>query len=502
MLQDEWGRKPHVELVAPDGAAFSVSLSPGSEPGTATFGLEDAEIPDGTVLRASWPEKVAITYGQDFRDVLSGEGVVQDGQISITLSHQSPFVLLESSVLGVKSFEWVPFAFPFRRDAYDFPRDGELLLMVPEGEYGVVCRDGAALRTVVASVNEPGVCARVSAPADWFSFASAVQAETVDTRNLSTGSGYQPGEYSGITPLADGRYALVHNSAKGGGIYLADIRFNGGRVASASIEAAPGTTESTLVRDPEGIAFVPRTGTLWVSGEKDQQILEYDLEGRPTGRSMRVPQGFAAADLATGNGFEALSYSAGTGRMWTVTEEPLKADADWFPAGENRRMLRLLAFDEPTCAPVLSRFYAMDAPTQSPASGDTYVHGVSDLLALDDGTLLVMEREVYVPAYKSGDRASMLSMLVSAVTQTKLYIVDTSGTEAILPKVLVKSFETRFPGALSLLMGSDPVLANFEGMCLGPVVDGHPTVLLVNDSEKGRGNSYARLQDYLKVIRF
>ena len=74
--------------------------------------------------------------------------------------------------------------------------------------------------------------------------------------------------------------------------------------------------------------------------------------------------------------------------------------------------------------------------------------------------------------------------------------------EALLSKVLVGSFYTRFPGPLSLLMGADPQLANFEGMCLGPMVDGHPTVLLVNDSEKGKGNSYARLQDYVRVMLF
>ena len=37
---------------------------------------------------------------------------------------------------------------------------------------------------------------------------------------------------------------------------------------------------------------------------------------------------------------------------------------------------------------------------------------------------------------------------------------------------------------------------------LKEVVDGHLTVLLVNDSEKGKGNSYARLQDYVRVLLF
>ena len=166
-------------------------------------------------------------------------------------------------------------------------------------------------------------------------------------------------------------------------------------------------------------------------------------------------------------------------------------------------MLRLQALDGNTLAPKKQRFYAMDAPQYKPALADTYIHGVAELLAMDDGTLLVLEREVYVPSYDSANKASMLSMIANAMAKVKLYLVDpTSSKEALLSKVLVGSFYTRFPGPLSLLAGADPQLANFEGMCLGPVVDSHPTVLLVNDSERGKGNSYARLQDYIRVMLF
>ena len=43
--------------------------------------------------------------------------------------------------------------------------------------------------------------------------------------------------------------------------------------------------------------------------------------------------------------------------------------------------------------------------------------------------------------------------------------------------------------------------ANYEGMCLGPKLnDGRQTLILINDSQTGAGNSLYRLKDYIKII--
>ena len=43
--------------------------------------------------------------------------------------------------------------------------------------------------------------------------------------------------------------------------------------------------------------------------------------------------------------------------------------------------------------------------------------------------------------------------------------------------------------------------ANYEGMCLGPKLnDGRQTLILINDSQAGAGNSLYRLKDYIKII--
>ena len=499
VVQDVWSRDMLLEL---HGGTSVRPLMVRDGFGTPDGELVlDSRLPEGETFTALLGQE--FTYGwKDPVDVLSGEGIVRDGVLDITLTRNSAYLLIDAAFPRV---ELEPFYSTYERETVDIPKGGLLVMLPPSSqELAAFFRDSSGVRSVVLEAGPAGTCWTVPVlPEPWYALPSTLQATTLHTKNLSTGTGYVPGEYSGITPLPDGRYAMVHNGAKGGGIYLADLSFSGGRVTSARIEAAPGTTEATNVRDPEGITYMPSSNTIWVSGEKDQKILEYDLQGYPTGRSMAVPSDFLPFELSTGNGFEALSYASATDLMWTVTEEPLKRDVDWYPAGEGRRMLRLLAFDGQSLAPVMERFYAMDVPLHQPSSGDTYVHGVSDLLALDDGTVLVLEREVYVPSYNASDTSSMLSMLSAAISRVKLYLIDPgSSREALLSKVLVGSFYTRFPGPLSLLMGADPQLANFEGMCLGPTIDGHATVLLVNDSEKGKGNSYARLQDYVRVMLF
>ena len=62
-------------------------------------------------------------------------------------------------------------------------------------------------------------------------------------------------------------------------------------------------------RDEEGICYFPESSTLFISGEEDQQILEYDTLGQPTGRKLDVPAMFGRSYIQPNRGFEALTYS-------------------------------------------------------------------------------------------------------------------------------------------------------------------------------------------------
>ena len=321
------------------------------------------------------------------------------------------------------------------------------------------------------------------------------------------------GQYSGIAYMGGTRYAVVHDRLSGGGLVLLDISIaDDGSVTyvSSSVpEATSGSAISGL--DNEDVAFIPSVfprskigassdvlntarefvpGTLYICSEKEQTISEYTLDGYPTGRSLEVPELFAKGRIRSNNGFEALTYNVVTGRFWTTTERPLVADEDQaFRDSLDARgpVLRLQSFSY-NLSGAESFFYEMDLPSKTDAEAKAaraYVHGVSAIAALDDGSLLVLEREVFVP------NGGTLAMMLGAFSRIKIYRVEPKGEAGgrILEKNLFVSFIT---ASLNL--------ANFEGMCIGPdLPGGWHTLVMIADSQGGQGGKIA---EYIKVITF
>ena len=284
-----------------------------------------------------------------------------------------------------------------------------------------------------------------------------------------------PGEYSGITHISGNRYAVVDDNRKGGGIVFFSIPIGpDGSVGNVAFKPADGTVAGGKSQDSEGIAFIPSTGMLYVSNEK-QEIREFDLAGRETGKALRIPDDLSIKHIESNRGFEALTYNDATGLVWTTTEAPLKKDT-FLP-----RILRLQSFGKDG-QPGERFLYQTGEPSRSSAGTQAYVFGVPALAALDDGRILVLEREVYVPKGRFWDK------LTGSFSKTDLYLVDpVHDTAGILRKTRLCSFRT---GALDL--------ANFEGMCLGPALpDGQRCLVLIADSQGGSGGL---TQEYVKVI--
>ena len=302
----------------------------------------------------------------------------------------------------------------------------------------------------------------------------------VSQKRAFTASDVAAGQYSGISWIGGNRYAVVHDKLKGGGIVFYEIALdNDGTVTSVTMSVAPGTESSTTAsQDNEGVAYVPESGTLFVSSEKNQQIREYDLDGNPTGRAMTIPADMAKAGIQSNKGFESLTYNAATGLFWTTTEDALKKDTSL------ERLLRLQSFGQ-DLKPGARYFYRMDAPSKSASEASaakSYVYGVPALAALDDGRLLVLEREVYVP------NGGTMDMLFNSFGKAKIYAVNPSKDSAgVLRKSLLASFQT-----------SAADLANYEGMCLGPTLpDGRRCLVLIPDSQGGQSGL---TREYVKVI--
>lgn len=331
----------------------------------------------------------------------------------------------------------------------------------------------------------------------------AQMAEVLPQVNLRR-YGVPPADYSGITGIGADRYALVSDKEVGEGYYPLLLRLDSltGRVTA--LEIGPFRTAPLPVsdgarrtrRDAEGVAYYPAANTLFISGEADQEIHEYEWNGRPTGRQLAVPERFARTAIWPNYGFEALTFDAARNRFWTTTENVLRADGEAVsPRNPQAGLLRLQSFGA-DLQPAECYAYRMDAPAAT-RTGRAYACGVSALTALPDGTLLVLEREFYVAKRYWGSWVQVKIYRIRPTDGQPLSAADAEAAVALrkaLPKQLVAAWKSRF----------SPVntrLANYEGMCLGPrLADGRQTVVLVSDSQSGAGRAPYRLKDFLRVL--
>lgn len=279
------------------------------------------------------------------------------------------------------------------------------------------------------------------------------------------------GQYSGICHVKGPVYAVVHDKAQGGGLYAFVINFmEDGSPAVQNVFELEGTISGAGNLDCEDVVCTGEA--LWVSAEGDQSIMEYDLSGYPTGRKLEIPEDLQSPEA--NRGFESLAFDGMN--LWTTTETPLPGSKD--------NIIQSFSLD--SLSPSGRWFYRMDEPLANPSqasAAQAYVHGISAMTSLPDGTLAVLEREVYVP------RGGFLAKLTGSFTITRIYAVapDASAKGELLEKRLVTSFRT---GAMDL--------ANFEGMCLVPQsAEGKTALLLIADSQDGSGGLTS---EYLRVI--
>ncbi|MBP5229231.1 MAG: esterase-like activity of phytase family protein [Bacteroidales bacterium] len=278
------------------------------------------------------------------------------------------------------------------------------------------------------------------------------------------------GQYSAITWLGDNHYAVVHDKEKGGGIVLFDFDIAAdGTIGDVTRTTPAGTSGSAVTdMDNEGIALF--NSKLYVTAEADQSIREYTTDGTATGNTFTVPADMAVGKITSNAGFEAFTYNATTHKFWTTTEAPLQKD-NFIP-----RLHRLQSFGE-DFQPVMTSsgryLYQMDAPQYSSEGATQYVFGISAMAALDDGRLIILEREVYAN-----------TSTYTAHGVAKLYVVDpVNDTAGILRKSLLTTITT---GVMNL--------ANYEGMCLGPTLsDGSRCIILISDSQ-------GTAMEYLQVV--
>jgi hypothetical protein len=287
------------------------------------------------------------------------------------------------------------------------------------------------------------------------------------------------GNYSGITWLGASRYAIANDKSPTAGFYIMTIETDSITGELLTIREDTFLTSGLPNRDEEGICYVPESQTVFVSGEADQEILEYNLQGQLTGRKLNIPEVFKTA--YKNGGFEALTYQSKTHRFWTTSEFTLKADGEK-PTIERKikNRLRLQSFGD-DLQPKEQYWYESDSTTIKKQKGRSIV-GVSGLAALDDGRIVVLEREMYFPKKQIG-----------SFSLVKLYVVNPSQQQPgeILSKTLLTEFRTK----VNLTRRN---FANYEGICVGPkLADGRQLLILICDSQ----NQYRGvLKDWFKTV--
>lgn len=297
----------------------------------------------------------------------------------------------------------------------------------------------------------------------------------------SFGTKIPAGEYSGITHIAADTFAVVSDKSEGHGFFLMKIQTEDvtGKIMDVQNLGYKGSGNGHY--DIEGIAYNPHTSKLFISQEADNTISELTLEGKPTGRKITFPDSIAN-NIRSNMSIESLCYDADWHLLWTATEGPLKQDGEAATATNGKEStVRLFAFDDSLKQTVWYR-YKTDKPS-STAQARMFTLGVSDLAAVGEGRLLVLEREARVTMNYIGSTAT-----------AKLYLVDTktSSPGDVLPKKLLLSFQTK----LNLLRQD---WANFEGLCLlPPNKDNTRTLIMLSDSQ---GQYRGVLKDWFKTIK-
>lgn len=337
------------------------------------------------------------------------------------------------------------------------------------------------------------------------------------------------GNYSGIAHLHDDIYAVVSDKSDSALYFNFRILVNPKTGELEQVENLGFTerTDGTLNDgkpwlgqekgfDHEAIVKVSDS-TLVIASEgccrlKEYPILPTSADAAKVGYQQNLWESrWPSSEFYPNYNFESLAFDSVRQYLWTIPESTLRKDGqpatpqnglanqlrlmrlDWGKMKENRNKEEYseqVSSKKDSCY-MTPYAYQMDQPSTH-KKADIYVMGVSELCALPDGQLLVLEREAFIPKIKIG-----------AFCKCKLYLINPLNSEEFSMKeifssdtpFLKKRLLAEWKTGLSLSKRS---FANYEGMCLGSKLeDGSQIVILLSDSQ----DQYAGvLKDWFKTI--
>lgn len=242
--------------------------------------------------------------------------------------------------------------------------------------------------------------------------------------------------------------------------------------------------------DPEGMARLA-SGNFLISSEGNNNAKPREMprifEVKPDGKwvsDITIPEKYLpeATGLQTKGtqnnlAFEGLSLSPSGKVLFTTTEGTLFQDLSMV-GSEKGEIIRLLKFDFAESWKATKEYAYRMEPLVANDIGPQLFVGISEILALSDDKVIVMER---------GVRVSPAKIWSNRVT---LYIADVSKATDILPNAKIADVKKLVEVPKTKLIDFETDLKadrknsveNFEGMAFGPTLpDGRKTLLVVTD---------------------
>lgn len=335
------------------------------------------------------------------------------------------------------------------------------------GGFAVALGIGAALAAAAPAAADDGSGEQKAAPSARAAATSGprvspVRQSRTAVRTAKTGAT----ELSGIAYAGDSVFYAVGDNGSDQ-IWRVDASLNTrtGRIRSARVTG--GITAPQLGRDSEGIALAPGGRRAWVADEIDSGINEFSLTTGEKVGTVTVPSIYRPANVQNNMGLESLTY--GAGKLWTANEEALKPDGS-LSTTTTGSWVRIQEFDGPDLTAGKQFGYLTDPITRLSPFVSEERSGLVDLVALPNGQILALERELggWAPRFRS-----------------RLYLLDfTDATDvSALASLSAGGFT---PVSKTLLWQRFYRFANFEGITLGPQLD--PTsynLVLISDDGGG-----------------
>ena len=235
------------------------------------------------------------------------------------------------------------------------------------------------------------------------------------------------------------------------------------------------------VPDIESLRIDPRDGTLWYTSEGDRRLgLDpFVRHARRDGSylaTLPLPALFkvsATHEQGPRNNltFEGLSFAADGNSLWVSMEAPLYEDGP-LPTPTAGAVARVTQFDR--AGAVLAQYaYPLDPLPMAPAPGKAADNGISEVLALNGGALLVLERAGIQGADGSYRNAVRLyEMQLAGATDVQSLPALAGATYRAATKRLVLDLNT---------LGLER-LDNLESLSWGPrLPNGHRTLMIASD---------------------